>query len=139
MKPTDREYLDAFNREAESDYPTTDWGRGRRRERRQDIFNKASQVQSVEDIEHLPILPDNVRQINIQINPRAANWADLVHDKVDKERGRNMANDIIPGLIRMGPNKYKASFFPDSQIFKTEAMGREWLLNKQKIYAKTAR
>jgi len=139
MKKNEREYLEKFNREAESNHPTTDWGRARRQERRYDIFNKASQVNTLEDVESIPILPDNVRQINIQINPRAVNWADLVHDKVDKERGRNMINDIEPGLIRMGKGKYKASFFPDSQMFKTEEAARNWLRNKQAIYARTAR
>ena len=142
MKPKDKKYLESFNKDADSNEPTTEWGRERRASRVKDVFNKPSMIVQqalYEDVSHLPVLPENVRQINIQINPRAANWADLVHDKVDKERGRNMANDIIPGLIRLGKNTYKASFFPDSQIFKTEAAGREWLRNKQAVYAKTAR
>lgn len=139
MKDEHKKYLEAFNREAESNHPTTDWGRSRRQERRYDIFNKAKQVDTVEDVEHLPILPENVRQINIQINPRAVNWADLVHDKIDRERNRNMANDIIPGLIRISKNVYKASFFPDSRLFQTEQEGRDWLLKKQNLYNKTAR
>lgn len=139
MKKNEREYLEKFNREAESNHPTTDWGRERRGQRIHDVFNKRDLIERVNDIDSIPDLPDNVRQINIQINPRAVNWVDLVHDKVDKERGRNMANDLEPGLIRMGQGKYKASFFPDSQMFKTEEAARSWLRNKQAIYARTAR
>lgn len=142
MKKNEREYLAEFNREADSDNPKTEWGRSRRASRVKDVFNKPSMIVQqalYEDVSHLPVLPDNVRQINIQINPRAVNWADLVHDKIDKERGRNMSNDIEPGLIRMGPGKYKASFFPDSQMFRTEEAARSWLRNKQAVYARTAR
>jgi hypothetical protein len=138
MKPKDKKYLEAFNREAESSNPTTDWGRARRQERRYDIYNKATQVAVVDEVENLPILPENVRQINIQINPRAANWVDLVHDKVDKERGRNMGNDVEPGMVRV-KGGYKVAFFPDKAFFKTEIAAREWLRNKQAVYAKTAR
>lgn len=141
MKPKDKKYLENFNKDADSNEPTTEWGRERRASRVKDVFNRPSMIVQqalYEDVSHIPVLPDNVRQINIQINPRAANWADLIHDKVDKERGRNMANDIEPGMIKV-KGGYKVAFFPDKAFFKTEIAAREWLRNKQAVYARTAR
>jgi hypothetical protein len=138
MKKSEKKYLEAFNKEAESNEPTTDWGRERRQGRRYDIFNRRDLVERINDVDSIPDLPENVRQINIQINPRAANWVDLVHDKVDKERGRSEDNDIEPGMVKT-KGGYKVAFFPDKAFFKTEIAAREWLNNKKQIYNKTAR
>jgi len=130
MNEEELAWLAKFDKEYYGRQPEEEAGKELRAARVKDIYANASLTAYYEDWYTEGELPEGVRSIHVWLDPRRPRLEDAIIDKIDKERGRFMSQDVSPGIIKVQKG-YKASHKGESARFQTYTEALTWLQRKK--------
>ncbi len=127
-KEQELKFFEDFHKDGNTNSPSTDWGKDRRRASNQDLMMKGDRVNMDDQI------TDRVE---------GAQWYDRVHHQIDVERGRSTSDDIMPGVIRTKFGFQCSKFVPDEGLirrhFLDQSAAINWMNATNDFYNKKAR